>query len=108
MTLRKEGLLNPLRSGDNVDKPSRKTLNAVKTISLYPELITYPLYREFILYGFIACPGLLFDVDTFDLFRSVGSQCLSIKLQNGLCMNIHAELDAISQIFPSIFSPIHP
>ena len=101
MTIRKEGLLNPLRSEDKLDMPSRKTLNAVKTISLYAELISYPLYCEYILYGFVACPGLLFDVDTFDIFKTVGSQCLSIRLQHGICMNIHGELDAISQVFPS-------
>ena len=97
-TIRNKALLNPLNAGESMEVPSRQTLNAVKDICLFDELNDHHLYCEYVLYMFLACPGLLFNPTHFDIFRTVASEYLSIRLMKGLTLNIHAELDAMSQV----------
>ena len=101
--LRSQGILNPLLAMPAVglDVLSKKSLNAIKSISIYTELADYPTYCDCVMYCLIACPGLLFNPEFFDIFRLVGSCTLTARIHNGLVLNVHEEFSVISQIFPS-------
>lgn len=101
VSLRNSSALNPQTDNANIEVPSKANLNSIKAISLYTELADHALYTELVLYAYLACPRLLFRPEQTDIFRTVGSRVLCIKIHNGLSLNIHGELDNMSQVFPA-------
>jgi hypothetical protein len=100
-SLRSLCVLRVLTPGIPIEAPSKRNLNAIKAISIFSELADFGSVCENILYSFIAFPVMFYNVELFDIFRLVGSDTLSLRIHNGLTLNIHEEINAIMAIYPT-------
>jgi len=99
--IRNNYILNSVVSGQGIEAPSNRNLNANNQISLYSELSDFDNLCEHILYVYIACPGLLYNPTHFELFLLISSETLSIKIHNGIVLNLHEEFNSITLVYPS-------
>jgi hypothetical protein len=99
--LRSNGTLRALAAGVAVEAPSRKYLNAVKSISIFTELADFGSISENVLYCFLVFPVMFFDTELFDIFRLVGLDTLSLRIHNGLTLNVHEEVSTVVTVYPA-------
>ena len=57
-----------------------------------PELTDAELYREFVIYGVLACPATLNNHDVDALFKTVAQDSLVIPIFRDFMLNIHVEV----------------
>jgi len=103
--LRSKYVLNPTFDGDNMSGPSKMKLNSKSDchLSMYTELREASTYSDYIVYAFLACPGLIFDPDGKynEIFKLVISDHLVVNVFRDTTLNLHAELESLYSSYPS-------
>jgi hypothetical protein len=102
--LRAWGTLNTLNSINEMGNPSIMqkmplaestddtfSSDKVTKLSAHYEILYSDKYCEYIVYGFLVCPHLMCDKETYALYRLVCSRRLFIRLFRELNINIHLE-----------------
>ena len=102
--LRSWGTLNPLNSINEMGNPSimqkmplaesnydNFSGDKLTKLSAHYEILYSDKYCEYIVYGFLVCPHLMCDKETYALYRLVCSRRLFIRLFRELSINIHQE-----------------
>ena len=73
--------------------PTELTLSVSrKDLPLHPELICAERYRDFVIYGVLACPATLNNHDVDALFKTVAQDALVIPIFRDFMLNIHVEV----------------
>jgi len=104
-TLRSKSVLNPSNDGDNMTHPVKLPLTARpdRVLAMHSELRDAHLYLDFIAFGFLVCPSLLFQPESkyMEIFRVCVTDQLVVTLYRELNINLHGELESIFSVYPS-------
>lgn len=103
--LRAKYVLNPTSDGDAMGQPARLMLNsrADCRLSMYTELRENHIYAEYVIYAFLACPGLIFHPEGkfTEIFKMVMTDHLVLNVFRDTTLNIHTEFESLYNNFPT-------
>jgi hypothetical protein len=79
--LRDQGVLSPINSPpDKVHHYASGPISTTCKLEKYLELESVDKYREYVLFGCLACPSIVADPDILELFKLVAKTTLFIDL----------------------------
>jgi Membrane-associated apoptosis protein len=107
--LRDEGVFNPRLEGEKISVASSGGIPLTPTgVLRYTELLDVHKYREYVLFGFTACPSLLFQPGMLELFRLVATGTLFLGIYRDVVSILLplALLEQLHQLYTSVNSPL--
>jgi hypothetical protein len=99
--LRLRNLLNPLMDGDRLPLPAYAPISASNTYPAHVAIMNASKAHDYVLFGAMACPSLLFNAECFDLFKSVAKGYMFTGIFRDLSLSFHYELDSLTQTYPT-------